>query len=148
MRRHARRPEARFDVVAARSSYVVVTCLFAPVVILLVLVAGLRPSSSLLAPIVTFLCAQAFGYVWLSRFRLVVDERRVEYRSLFTGSRTMDLANIKRAVIEHARSPFGPVVALVIYPKTETDKAIAVNLKVFRPSDVQAIVQELEGRCG
>jgi hypothetical protein len=132
---------------ACASTYVVFGLMFG-----VTLVAGLALTSKspagLLSVVALNLLALALSFAWIAAFKLVVANKFISYRTLFTGTRSLALSEIEGCDLalgfKRYWDRFKPPIRLVIQPQQSTGKkAISVNLKVLRRSDVLWLLKVL-----
>jgi hypothetical protein len=90
----------------------------------------------------------ALSWGWIGCFKLVVSNKFISYRTLFTGTRSFALSEIESCDLaigaESYWDRFKPPIRLVIRPRQSTGKKpISVNLKVLSKSDVLWITRVL-----
>jgi len=132
---------------AVRSAYLVAGIVFGS----LTLLTGLADISDKSIRTFFFLCLGCwiFSYVWLARFRLVSATESLSYRSLFGGTRTYRMLDIRRITKEvgfrEYSDRFKPHVRLVIRPHTEISRfSVYVNLRVFGKPGARQILDDLQ----
>jgi hypothetical protein len=121
---------------AAASSYFVFTLIFGSLSIFAFLV-GRRSTHFGHAFIITISMFAIF-LAWLRAFRLEVRNGVLIYRSLFNGTRSIAISDIRGADTKvGASSSLGPFIQLVITPVQEcAGKPIIINMKVFSRKDI------------
>lgn len=90
-----------------------------------------------------------FGFLlWVASFRLMVDDRKLIYRSLFSGTRSIALSDVKTAKVEYGvKDSFGPFHRLTIYPLAKSElRPIVINLKVFSREDIKQLSHIFAGK--
>src|ERR1700760_3362310 len=77
--------------------------------------------------------------LWVASFRLKVDDQKLIYRSLFSGTRSIAFSEIEKAEVGFGvNDSFGPFYRLTIYPSAQFgQRPIVINLKVFRRENIQ-----------
>jgi hypothetical protein len=97
-------------------------------------------------------CAAAwlFSYLWLFRFQFVINNDSVSYRSLFWGTCTYQLKEIKSIYLESGAREysdrFKPFVRLAIVPLKQADRALYVNVKVLSPTGMSRVLETLRSK--
>ena len=83
--------------------------------------------------------------VWVYAFRIDVSNDILQYRTLFRGTRSIDLSSIARArTAITPRAPLGPFYRLTIYPSSDAGaKPIVINMKVFSTKDIDRLIDIL-----
>jgi len=132
---------------ACASTYVVFGVIFG-----VTLVPGLalipKNPPGLLGVVALNFLALALSFTWIASFKLVVANKFISYRTLFTGTRSLALSEIERCDLaigyERYWDRFKPPIRLVIQPQQSTGKkAISVNLKVLSKPDVLWLMKVL-----
>ena len=140
-------PSQPLIIKACASTYVVFGVMLGVPLLVSLAVALLNGSSwSALAAV---LFALALTFVWIASFKLVIANEVISYRTLFTGTRSVALAEIERCYLEtgyeRGQDPMKPPIRLVIRPRQSTGKKpISVNLKVLSRSDALWLRKILE----
>ena len=84
--------------------------------------------------------------LWLSRFRLTLASNVLSYRSL-TGTRSITLDEIDRALIETISKGRGRNQQLSIYTRENPQQAVMrINIKVFSRDDLRRLFDALGPR--
>ena len=131
---------------ACAFTYVAFGVMFGAPLLLGLAVSVKHPSS--LGPVGLLLSVLALSWVWIACFKLVVSNKFISYRTLFTGTRSFALSEIESCDVaigdESCSDRFKPPIRLVIRPRPATGKRpISVNLKIFSKSDVIWITKVL-----
>lgn len=105
--------------------------------------AGLKsPSFLQLAAILIVICI--VYAVWLHSFYLQIQHRRLTYKTLFGGTRSVHLDDIERGEREVGPSSTQPFYRLRLVPKTgPAESEIRINTAVLREADVAALYERL-----
>jgi hypothetical protein len=134
---------------AAPSGYVVFGIIFG----FLTFMTGLAASTDKSMRLPFFICLSCWilSYAWLCRLRFVMSTDSISYRTLFRGTSTYGLTEIRRITkesgIREYSDRFKPFVRLVIRPSAEVSRSpLYVNLKVFRTSGVRRLLTDLVDR--
>ena len=82
---------------------------------------------------------------WLGFFRISLVGETLFYRSLWGGTKSLKLSEIKSAEIKIATNEkFGPLYRLILWPEPYTgQKPIVVNMKVFGRADLSRVIHFL-----
>lgn len=128
---------------ASLSTYLVFSSILAPLFVL-VAIATIKSPQSWSVVVIVGLVAAGCG-VWIRSFRLVVSDETLVYRSLFGGTRSIQLSEIGKAETKLASSDaLGPFMQLRIIPKHGLRRRpIVVNMKVFSRNDLRALFEIL-----
>ncbi len=96
-------------------------------------------------PLLFCVLAWILAYLWLARFRLVVTEESLTYRTLLRGTVSYPMRGIRRirreSGVREYTDRFKPFVRLVVEPTAELGAATDyVNLKVFNVPAVRGVI--------
>jgi len=92
------------------------------------------PWKPLLIPVGGF----ALAALWLSRFRVSMDEERVEIRSPFGGRRSLSKQDVLS--VEFAESPGKLESPATLCIRTSEGTEVRLNVKVFAPHVIQDLL--------
>ncbi len=92
--------------------------------------------------------ASVIFLTWAGRFRLMVRKDVLHYRTLFGGTRSIELADIDKAETKvRAPGASGPMVGLILTPRPLAQvKPIVINMKVFSKQDLNRLFEVLGPR--
>jgi hypothetical protein len=86
------------------------------------------------------------AFLWVSRFQILVSDSQLSYRTLFGGTRSLQLSQIVSARTEISPGRLlGPFYRLIITPKDGTP-LIVINMKIFSRNDLQELFAILHGK--
>lgn len=128
--------------------YVVFTLLFAPLLMLWLVVCFGRSFWVAWQPLGIIGGGLALVWLWLGRFQIVLSDDILSYRTLFGGTRSIPLSEIERAEIEAGWSTywdrFRPMVRLAIIPHASSEnRPLDINVKVFCRQDIDRVLDFL-----
>ena len=79
-------------------------------------------------------------FLWVSRFRILVSDSEVSYRTLFRGTRSLQLSQIASARTEiGVGGLLEPFYRLIITPKN-TAPPMIINMKIFSREDLRKLL--------
>ncbi len=94
--------------------------------------------------------ALVLSFSWINRFRIILSEESLSYRTLFGGTVSLNLVDIKKAYLTCGWRNYSdqvccqPLFALVIEPKPSTpSREILINAKMFSQKDLQRVMDYL-----
>lgn len=130
----------------SRTPYAVFGTIWGGLSIPFLIAARTEPSFLSLAIVALGTCG---GFIlWLSRYRLEVNDGILTYRTLFTGCRSLPVKDIARlkavSGYESMKDDTKPFFRVVVEPKAGTPYAnLSINLNVFRREDINHLKQFL-----
>jgi hypothetical protein len=138
-------PSSRLTARAATSTYIVFALLCLPFTLPVMKVANqglayhrIEVPSDLFVMLV-FPALIVLVFLWVSRFRILVSDSQLSYRTLFGGTRSLQLSQIVSARTEiGAGRSLGPFYRLIITPKDGTSPMV-INMKIFSRTDLQKL---------
>lgn len=128
--------------------FVMAACLGVPFAAsALVLLTSAHFFSSWLVPLVVSGLAILISFIWLSAFRLAVDNKQLIYSTLFSAPVIIPLAQISRHRVvtgfDSWTEFFQPQTRLEIFLTGKASPTVRINLKVFSGRDVSAILKRI-----
>jgi hypothetical protein len=86
------------------------------------------------------------AFLWISRFEILVSDSQLSYRTLFGGTRSLQLSQIESARTEIALGRLlGPLYRLIITPEDGTT-VVVINMKIFSRNDLQKLFAILHSK--
>ena len=134
------RPDKDFTASACASTYLVMgsfwTLMFA-----LVLASALQGAGGAWLMVGLLGSILVLILLWVGFFRISLIGETLFYRSLWGGTRSLQLSEIKSAEIKiDTNEKFGPPYRLILWPEPSTGKKpIVVNMKVFSRTDLTRV---------
>jgi hypothetical protein len=91
--------------------------------------------------IIFFSAVILLTFLWIRKFRILVEDSVLSYTSLFGGTRTLNLVDIEVARTEHGpQALLGPFFRLVVQPTAFANKPpIIINMKIFSRRDLEEL---------
>lgn len=88
----------------------------------------------------------ALTLLWIRAYRIIFDGRTITYRTLFGGTKSIELASITSARTEvGTKDRLGPMFRLVLEGSGASgEPPIVINMKPFKREDLQRLSKILE----
>ncbi len=135
---------------AAVSTYLVLLgpCVF--LFLLYVMGVAKRPSESLWGALAFIVGYGIFIFAWVRMFQIELDHDVLVYRSLFGGTRRVNIADIESARIQIGYRRYKdrslPPTRLEVCLKTHVKESrLIINLKVFSRHDIALLMERIPG---
>jgi hypothetical protein len=137
--------EKQLRIKAATSTLIVFSCMTLPFFFFFLWLYFFRRSD--IAPVLITGVLSILVYFWWQSFLLEIDMRSLSYRTLFGGTRQIDLGNIGAVVhkVDFTSRGTRPPIRLEVFARGDKAKpAFDINLKVFSLQDIARIDSVLE----
>jgi hypothetical protein len=145
--------ESRIIIRAEKAQYLVTSLFWAPLLVLAILTLLKRPSSNLKEMVFVAAALGVFIITWVQRFRIELTDQTIRYRTLFTGTREIQLADIESAEMQFGTTKyadrFRPPMRLELVPKSGKSNGfgiVSINIKMFSRSDIQRLVEHIQSK--
>jgi len=143
--------ECQLTMRADRSSYIVFSVIWLPLIILdadLAIEAIIKHQNVLSLLTLLLLLVGAYGIFlfWLSAFKLIVDNGELSYKTLFSSEKRLSISEITRSQYMVGGDGIGkPFMRLELYgEKSNCDALLMINIKVFSRADLSKLQQLLQ----
>jgi hypothetical protein len=143
----------RIVIRAEKAQYLLTSLFWAPLLVLAVVTFLKRPSSNLKEMVFLAVVLGVFIIAWVRRFRIELTDHSIKYRTLFTGTLEIQLADIESAEMQFGVTKyadrFRPPMRLELVPKSDNFNGsgiVSINLKMFSRSDIQRLVEHIQSK--